>query len=330
MKVSNLTPLSCEIAVDDKQGHVYTLPCTTVAWKTQRTDRAGSLEFTFLGGDQYADTTFELNCGDIVRMQIDGDTIFYGYVFTVENKGDGTFSATAYDQLRYLMYNNTYVFAGKTATEIIQQIAADFGITLGEIADTEYPIPKLSKDNKKLLEIISDALCETTYATKETYVLYDKAGALTLTNINDMRLPLAFGDSGMLTGYNYKESIDNETYNQIKLVQDNEEDGCRDVYIYQDSSNIANWGVLQYFGSMDSGYNAAMIEQIGVALLELHNRLEKTFKLEARGEVTCRAGAAIYIEIADLGVADYFLIENADHTFEANDHSMSLTLKVVT
>ena len=38
--------------------------------------------------------------------------------------------------------------------------------------------------------------------------------------------------------YDYESSIDENTYNRIKLVYDNEDAGKREVYIAQDSSNI--------------------------------------------------------------------------------------------
>jgi len=326
----NLAPMEYQLLVDDKKGNVFELSATSLTWKTQRTGRAGSLEFTFLGGDKFSvQSDFELSCGDMIRLEVNGDVIFYGYLFSVESNDGETFSATAYDQLRYLMYNDTYVFVGKTATEIIKQIAGDFKITLGPVTDTKYAIPKLSFDNEKLLDMITEALSETTYNMKKTYVLYDDAGKLTLSNIEDMRLSIALGDYSMLSGYTYKESIDDDTYNRIKLVRDNKESGGRDVYIYQDSANIAKWGVLQYFEIVDEGYNAAMVSARGETLAGLKNRLGKSFKLSSMGDVSCRAGKAVYIEISDLSVKQFFLIEDATHRFEGNDYTMDLTLKVV-
>ncbi len=335
MGASNLRPIEYQILVDNKKGGVFELPVTSATWKTQRTDRAGSLEFEFVGGDKFSDKTFELNAGDIIRLEVSGQILFYGYVFTVENSGGETFSGTAYDQVRYLMYSDTYVFTGKTATEIIKQIAGDFGITLGTIADTGYVIPKLAQDNKKLLDMISEALAETNYNTGRYYVLYDKCGAMTLTDIADMRLNIALGNDSMLTDYNYKESIDSNTYNVIKLQIGDSDSGSTRFYIYPNeedggsTENIAKWGILQYFASVDSGYNDAMIKARAKSLFDLNNRLEKTFKLDARGDVTCRAGKTVYVGISSLGVAQYYVIESADHSFDGNDYSMSLTLKVV-
>ena len=329
MRTVNIAPIEYQLLVDDKNGNVFELPVTGVTWKTQRTDRAGSLEFEFMGGDKFADSSFSLSCGDLVRFEVNGETVFYGYVFSIDRGSSEAFSATAYDQMRYLMYSDTYVFTGKTATEIIKQIAGEHGVALGTIAETGYAIPTLSQDNQKLLDIMTEALSETTYNTGRTYVLYDDCGKLTLTDIEDMRLDIVLGDYSMLTGYEYSESIDGETYDVIKLAQDNGDSGSRVVYVYKDSANIAKWGALQYYESVDSEYNTAMINQRGEALLALRNKLEKTFKLEARGDVSCRAGKAVYVEVAALGAAQFYVIESADHSFEGNDYSMSLELRAV-
>ncbi|MDP4110370.1 MAG: hypothetical protein Q8878_10130 [Bacillota bacterium] len=329
MGETNLKPIEYQLLADDKRGNMFEIPAASVKWKTERTGRAGSLEFTFAGGDKFSDKFFSLNCGDIVRLEVNGEIIFWGYVFSVENSDGESFTAAAYDQMRYLMYSDTYVFTGRTATEIIRQIAADFGVKCGEIEDTRYVIPKLAQDNRKLLDIISEALSETVFNTGKTYALYDKAGALTLKSLGSLRLNIALGDYGMVSGYTYGESIDRETYNRVKLIKDNGKEGSRDVYIYQDGASIAEWGLLQYYRSVDNALNAAMIENMGKALLSLKNRAEKSFKLRAMGDVSCRAGASVFIELSDVGVRQFYVIESAEHSFEGNDYVMDLTLKAV-
>ena len=55
--------------------------------------------------------------------------------------------------------------------------------------------------------------------------------------------------------FDYTSSIDENTYNKIKLTYDNKDTGKRDVYITQDSSNINKWGILQYFDTLQKGEN---------------------------------------------------------------------------
>lgn len=311
----NFKPLFYQLLVQNKNGSAFLLPATKIVWKTQRTGRAGSLEFDFVGGDKFCGVAVSLSCGDVVRLEVEGELLFYGYLFSMERSGKETFSATAYDQTRYLMASDTYVFTGATAAEIIRRIGGDFGIRLGNVAETGYRIPAFSRDNEKLLDVMNAALAETTNNTGKKYVLYDKEGALTLDPLEKMRLGIALGDPDMATGFSYAESIDDGTYNKIKLVQNDKKSGIRSVYIYKNNASIARWGLLQYYEPVDTKYNAAMIRQRGETLLALKNRMQKTFRLSARGDVSCRAGMAVYVELSDLGAAQFYVIESAKHTF---------------
>ena len=77
-------------------------------------------------------------------------------------------------------------------------------------------------------------------------------------------------------GSQHTSSIDDNTYNKIKLTYDNEDTGFREVYIAQDSSNINKWGVLQYFDTLKKGENGqAKVD----ALLKLYNKKTRNLKL---------------------------------------------------
>src|SRR5690606_41605125 len=193
----------------------------------------------------------KIDPGAVVRVKSGKQNVFYGYVFTIERSQDDDVQVTAYDQIRYLLSNDTYVFSNATATQIIRKIAQDFGLKVGSLADTGYRIPSLVEDNQKLLDIICKALYLTLIATRQIYVFYDNFGSLVLQNANNMRVDIAIGDESLAYGYSHKRSIDDDTYNRIKLVQNNKNTKRREVYIAQDSANIAKWGRLQYIDVVD-------------------------------------------------------------------------------
>ena len=152
-------------------------------------------------------------------------------------------------------------------------ICADFQMQTGSIEDTGFKIASMVEDNQTLFDIIQNALDATMKNQKYMYVMYDDFGKVTLKGLDNMRLNLLIDEE---TGQNfdYTSSIDENTYNRIKLVYDNEDSGQRDVYISQDSSNINNWGVLQYYDTLQKGENGqAKVD----ALLSLYNK--KTRKL---------------------------------------------------
>ena len=316
------------VQIDNRDGTLWELPVSELTYKTSRIGKASSIEFSFNKDGIYQDITFKINNGDIVRVLFDDMPVFYGYIFKVDEERDGPLKVIAYDQLRYLMYTDTYVFKNASATEIIMKIAADSGLKSGQFADTVYKIPKTVEDGVKLMDIACNALAKTTIATNKIFVLFDDFGELTLRDAAEWKLDISIGDVSLAYSYKLSRSIDSDTYNRIKVVQDNKTTGKRDVYIAQDSTNIANWGRLQLYQKVDDKMNAGQINEILNRLIEAKNRESRTFSVEAIGDVHVRAGCYLSINIDALSVNQYFLVEECTHKFDGDDHTMSIELRV--
>ena len=194
--------------------------------------------------------------GDPCRFSVDGTPLFYGFVFEKSRKGstDEIIQITVYDQLYYLKNKDTYVYSGKTATAVLRMIAEDFQLNVGSLEDTGYVIGSRVEDNHTLFDIIQNALDETLKATSQMYVLYDDVGKLTLKNIGSMKLGLLI-DEETAGDFDYKSSIASQTYDKVKLCYENQDTGQREIFVAQDSANINQWGVLQYYEKLDSTTN---------------------------------------------------------------------------
>ncbi|EHQ92132.1 XkdQ/YqbQ family protein [Desulfosporosinus youngiae] len=322
-----------KILIDNKDGNVWDISqiVSDVTWKTSRIGKAGSLEFTLIKNALGQDAAFKYSNGDIVRVQEveDGVNVFYGYVFSIEGGRDEAVKITCYDQLRYLMANETYVFANVTASEVIKTIAADFKLKLGRIDDTGYIIPTMSQNDQKLFDTICKALDLTLMNAGKNYVFFDDFGALSVRNIEDLLLDFIIGDASLMTDYSHKISIDDDTYNKIKLYKDNKESGKREIYQAQDSANMAKWGVLQLYQSVDENMNDAQINELLDSLVTLKNRESRTLKIEAIGDLRVRAGSYLRIQIQEYEINQPFLVDECKHYFEGADHTMSLELKAI-
>ena len=132
-----------------------------IEWQLERQGSPGKLTFTVV-----KDETLNFAEGDPVRLTVDGTDVFYGFVFTKKRTKEQTIDVTAYDQLRYLKNKDTYVYENKTATEVIQMIAADFKLNTGTLEDTGYKIGSRTDDDTTLFDIIQNALDETLTAKK--------------------------------------------------------------------------------------------------------------------------------------------------------------------
>ncbi|GIQ70771.1 hypothetical protein DUZ99_01965 [Xylanibacillus composti] len=317
-----------EIIIDNRDGNVWNVAeiCSGLSWKTSRIGRAGSCEITLIKNAVFQEKNFNYNNGDILSVRHGQHKMFYGYIFSVDSHHDKTVKITAYDQLRYLMANDSGVFEGATATEIIRKFAGDFQLTIGELADTRYKMDLVESD-KRLMDIITTALDKTMMADYGLFVLYDDYGQLTLRNTQQMIVNLSVGDSSLLLGYSLKSSIDNDTYNQVKVVQDNENTGRRDVYIERDSANIAKWGLLQLYQVADRNMNQAQIEQAMRNLLLLKNQEERKLRLDALGDIRVRAGCYLNVMIEEFGFNQNVLVDECTHKFDGHVHTMQLEVR---
>ena len=292
-----------------------------ITWQTDRYGSPGELNFTVI-----RDSVLKIGSGDAVRLTVDGTGIFYGFVFQMAPKKGGTMEIKAYDQLRYFKNKDTYVYENKTAGELLQMLCADFNLNAGQIEDTGYKIESRVEDGQTLFDIMQNALDLTLLNTGQMYVMFDDFGALALRNISGMAYNLLICEN-TAEDYKYTVSIDGETYNQIKLVFDNEESGKRDVYMTKHTGNINKWGILQYYDTLQKGENGVAKAE---ALLSLYNKETRNLSISnALGDVNIRAGCMIVamLDLGDMQLSNLMLVEKCKHTFQENVHFMDLTLR---
>ncbi|MDI6260476.1 NlpC/P60 family protein [Clostridioides difficile] len=293
-----------------------------ITWEIERRGSPSKLEFTIV-----MDDILQFCEGNSVRLYYKGIGIFYGYIFQKKRDKENHIKIVAYDQLRYFKNKDTYVYSNKTASELVKMLAKDFNLKYNVIEDTKYKISRI-EENKTLFDMILTALDDTLREKKEMYVLYDDFGRLTLKNVASMKLDTVMNND-VIEDFDYNSSIDSDTYTKIKLVRDNEETSKRDVYIAQDSAHMRSWGILQMFETVDKNMSEAEIKQKCDILLKLYNKKTKSLSLKnVLGDIRVRAGCLVpvFLDLGDIELQNYMLVEKVKHTFENNSHFMDLTL----
>ena len=292
-----------------------------ITWTTERKGCPGDLQFKVVKDD-----IISFQEGDAVRLKVNGVNIFYGFVFKKKRDKDHIISVTAYDQLRYLKNKDTYVYENKTASELIQMITTDFQLQTGSIEDTKFKIASRVEENSSLFDMIQNALDLTLSNQKQMYVLYDDFGKITLKSLDSMQVNLLI-DEQTGENFDYTSSIDDQTYNKIKLTYDNSSTGKREVYIAQHGKNINQWGVLQYFDTLQEGENG---QAKADALLSLYNVKTRNLTIKnAIGDIRVRAGSMLVVtlNLGDVKVNNIMLVEKCKHEFKESQHFMTLTLR---
>lgn len=303
-------------------GSVFSPPVeegVKIEW--ERTGAPGKLTFTTVktsGTDKFVE-------GDAVCFYYDNKPVFMGYVFSKKRDREQHIKVTCYDQIRYLKNKFTYVFEKKTATQIIKAICNDYGLTTGSMDNTGYVIPAIAEENISALDISLTAIEETLLNTGNMFVLYDNFGKLELKNVANMvSTTLIFEDSA--ENFDYSSSIDDETYNSIVLYY-KEDDNAIKIYTASSPSSISKWGTLRYFEEVK---NKTIAQNKANSLLKLHNKKTRELKITgAFGSVDVRGGTLIPIKLnlGDVQVNNYMLVEKVTHKFDHDHYTMDLTVE---
>ena len=160
------------------------------------------------------------------------------------------------------------------------------------------------------------------------YVLYDDFGQLTLKPYEDMLLPV-WVDESTAEEYDYTSTIDDETYNRIKLAYDNGDSGQREVHVFNDTLNQSKWGTLQYYEKLDKALSAADLKVKADALLKYYNLKKRELTIKSVfGDIRVRAGTLVSVgmRLGDMDLSNYMGVEKAKHTFSDGIHTMDLYL----
>lgn len=263
--------------------------------------------------------------GDRVCFYYKDQGLFMGYVFTKKRTREHHIEVTAYDQLRYLQNKFTYVFAKKSATDIIKLMCADFSLKTGELENTGYIIPSLIEENKSLFDIALDALDETVTNTGKLYVLYDNFGSIELKELGNMTTNVLI-DEETAEDFTYTSSIDKETYNKIVLYYVDEKTNDRIPYTAKDDSKLSQWGILQYFEEVKL---PSIGQSKANALLQLYGKKTRELTINnAFGNPSVRAGSLVVVQLnlGDIITNNYMVVEKVTHKFENDHYTMELVM----
>lgn len=286
----------------------------------ERTGTPGKLTFTALGWDN-----LNIGEGDPVCFYYGDKKVFMGYIFTQKRDKEHKIQVTCYDQLRYLKNKYTYVFEKKTATQIVKAMCKDINLTTGSMDNTRYVIKAIAEENKAALDIILDILEDTLLNTGNMFVIYDEFGKIRVRNVANMTSDIIIAED-TAENFDYSSSIDNETYNSIMLYYKDKDDGIK-MFTASSKTNIKKWGLLRYFEEVK---NETSAQNKANALLKLYNKKTRELKITgAFGDVSIRGGTLIpvILNLGDVKVNNYMLVEKVTHKFENNNHTMDLTLE---
>jgi len=313
----------CEILIQNRRNDIL-LPVVEgeITLDYARRGSPGTLKFNVVNDD-----ILDFHEGNPVRFRVDGQNVFYGYVFKKSRVAPGdVISVTCYDQIRYLKNEDTMVYSNLTYSALLRQIAQNYNLATGEIEDTGFVIAKRVEEGS-LLDILTTAAELTLLNTGNLFVLFDDFGRLSLKKLEAMRLPILI-DRDTLGDFTYTTSIDDETYNRIILAQDNDLTGQRELFVANEPVNQSRWGILQYYENLSNATPQVLRERANV-LLRHYNRKTRQLRLkDCFGDARVRGGSsvAVHMGLGDMVLRNFMIVERVQHRFSNNQHMMDLTV----
>ena len=140
-----------------------------------------------------------------------------------------------------------------------------------------------------------------------------------------MRLPLIIGDGSLATDYSHTRSIDEDTYNFIKVARDDKNAGARDTYQAEDTATIGQWGKLMLYDKVNAELNHEQLVARAKRLLAIKNRETEALTVECVGDTRVMAGNGVLVQIKAAGLSRWMVVVAAAHEFGVA-HTMKLTL----
>lgn len=294
----------------------------TVTLEISRKGSPAKLTFTVL-----KDELLNFQEGNPVTFRFNGIPVFAGFVFKKRRSNSVQIDVTAYDQLRYLKNEDTLSYTNKTYTEVLKMVAADYKLQVGDVSDTKYKIPSRIEEGT-IMDALQNASDLTVMNTGILYVLYDDFGKIALQPIQKLILPIVV-DADTASGYLYESGIDKNTYDKIKLAVDNDQTGEREVYILNEPTSQSKWGQLQYYEKVDGSLGRSALSERAKILLNYYNKKQRSLTINAvLGDVRVRGGSLLVVNmnLGDIGVKNYMLVEKVVHKFSSGFHTMDITL----
>jgi len=263
--------------------------------------------------------------GENVRLTLDGVTLFAGFVFTKRRNHGGIITVTAYDQIRYLKNRDTYAYENITASDLLRQIAGDWGLTTGNIEHTGYILPSRTENGRPLLDMLQTALDITEEQTEERFVLYDDAGRLSLSHAKNMELDTLIHE-GSISDFDYSSTIDRDAYSAVRLFRQGSREGETIFYEARRDDLRRRWGALRHYARLTEDTDG---QKTAEALMRKGGRKTRRLRiLDAVGDLRVRGGSMLPVQlyVGDLNLGQMFHVERVIHRFSESSHLMELIL----
>ena len=311
---------------------------TALTIQTSLDAQPGQLDATLVV-DGYRDEG-EISLGAGIRV-VNGNTeVFSGFVFSVSQTRAKTVQIVAYDVLRYLKNQATYVFSKETLDQIFKKVCEQCGIEAGTVDSSSKEQPARAADVQSGFDVIEEAIGYALAFEKKYYVLQAEGTKLALRDIENLKTDILIDEENGEIDFQHTASIDQDTYNKVVVaveVKDAKSKGKSSEKSWskpiekEDTQTQKSWGLLQYTHIFNDSVSYDMAERAAENLLAMTNRIYQTLQVTCQGNWEVKAGTGLHIRFSRFKSFDNgqgYYVKTCTHTVTNAQHKMVLELHV--
>jgi len=312
-----------EVLITNADG-TFSAPVERVEWKGAKYRAPRTVTAELISTTKGLHKPLDITEGDALVFRWRQRELFRGNILARELSSDGKMVVTAHDQLYYLVKStDSYTFKGIKASDMLRRICADYELAVGEIADTGYVKPSQLNENDTLYDIVLMAL-DTTYKQLGTrYTIRSREGKIELLRNRDNTQKWIIEHGATLLDYTYSTSAE-DAATRIKLIAGDDKKSI--VVVADDTAMQKRIGILQLLESVTEELNKAQLQQRARKMLTEKSVIKRTFNLSSIGIPDVVSGTGVHVIVPELGIKKGYYVDEDDHTFEGNEHTMSLSL----
>ena len=309
-----------------KGGNVYDMTSLveSIKWAGRKGSSSRTLNVTLIDDDGYKHARSEIDVeqGHQAMFSYNDVELFRGIIMSQTQNSKKKMTFTAYDNGIYLANNkDTFCYENKTADAIFKDVCSRFGIPVGQVAACSYVIPELTKSKTTGWDAIADALSLDYDATGIRHYVSSDKGKISLLVRKDNILQWVIEVGQNMSSYSYTRSIE-KVRTRVKLVS-------KEGTTLAEKSNPAmesKIGIFQEVDQPDESLTQPQITALAESTLQNLINPERTLDIDSVGIPEVISGIGVFIRIPVLGLERSFYVDSDTHTFQGNNHTMSLKL----
>ncbi len=291
--------------------------CKTVTWSGSYRQCAREVRAEILSTN--ADDTFprpDIPLGSVLELEEDGESLFYGTVVTRRGTTSGhILTLNCLDKGQSMRSEAWYAFRNITPEAAVATIAGDFGIELGEIAQTGAKITR-KFPGVSLYRIIATLYTKAGETTGKRYMVGFRGKKLCVWE------KVETSDLVLAPRHNLMDaSVTEDISNLCNRVAIYSEEG-KQIRVIDNDEAVALYGAFQHIITQRKGKDAAAEAK---AYLE-DNDVVQTISVDCLGDVRLVAGKTVQLRDNATGVTGLFWIDADAHTWKNGQHFTGLDL----